>query len=365
MSSWSSWLGLDRGSTKTSGKIAEGGEGELHPHHVYQDTIAKWRPNDPGRRRIDPKILKLPRQQIQRGHHEVMKNKTTLLTDAEVQYLLTNKAYRTPHCSHYFPKMIGMDPKTGTIYMQYLKHPWVTLDKYSRTLVTADPDNLEIFVKMMCRLARAVRCLHDQGIVHLDIKPENIFVRPDTGEIRLIDFGVACDREGKIRKCNIKGAFTRPYMPPQFFDKNGPTPTLDEEIFQSLTRRDLFALGVTLYESLYGKRPSQWVKQLQNGKNIQQKAYLNPRQRDIPGITPQDLRRRGVDPNKIQNFTKRRQAFQHAIQSSPGCAALVHWDKNLLAKKPSQRAMPKNDPSDNNKGKRTQRTGGGRPVKPF
>jgi len=361
MSSWSSWLGLDRGSTKTSGKIAEGGEGELHPHHVYQDTIAKWRRGDPGRRPIDPKILNLPRQQIQRGHQEVMKNKTTRLTDAEVQYLLTNKAYRTPHCSHYFPKMKGMDPKTGTIYMEYLKHPWVTLDKYSKTLASElSPGNLELFVKMMCRLARAVRCLHDHGMVHLDIKPDNILVHPSTGEIRLIDFGIACDREGKIRKCSDKGAFTRPYMPPQFFDKNGPTPTRDDEMFQSLTRRDLFALGVTLYESLYGKRPSQWVKMM-----TLQDAYLNPRQRDIPGITPQDLRRRGVDLATVQDFTKRRQAFQHAIQSSPGCAALVDWDKTLLAKKPSQRSLSKNDPPDKNKDKRQRSTVGGRPAKPY
>ena len=318
--------------------IGKGGEGVVYKMHK-QDTVAKVRrlvDGKPVESKQLNKIRNLPVQQRKKGHQIVMKKDTPKLVEEEVEYLLTNQAHHIN--PSYFPEVKGIDPKTGTIYMQYLKKPWVTLDKYSKTLV---PDRLEMFGKMMCHLAGAVQSLHDHGIAHLDIKPENIFVNPNTGGIRLMDFGVACDRNGKFRKCTVDGGHTRIYMPPQFFDTHRPKPH-DSDIFPYLTRRDLFELGVTIYESLHGKRPGQWVKDFE-------KNYIDPTQKEIPGLTSEDLRRRGVQENRVKEMLTKREAFQQAVKT---CTALVEWDKNLLAKDMSKRRMQKKTDTT-----RPQRTG--------
>lgn len=43
---------------------------------------------------------------------------------------------------------------------------------------------------MIAGVGRAVKYIHERGIVHLDIKPENILISRD-GEYKLADFGVA------------------------------------------------------------------------------------------------------------------------------------------------------------------------------
>lgn len=45
---------------------------------------------------------------------------------------------------------------------------------------------------LAARLLRALRALHSLGIVHRDVKPDNLIVTSD-GKIKVIDFGAACD----------------------------------------------------------------------------------------------------------------------------------------------------------------------------
>jgi serine/threonine-protein kinase len=102
-------------------------------------------------------------------------------------------------------------------------------------------------------VARALHVAHEQGIIHRDIKPDNIFLVPDpempTGErIKLLDFGIAKlggggTEPGLTRTGAVMG--TPLYMSPEQCRGAG---AVDR-------RADLYALGCILYELLCGRPP--------------------------------------------------------------------------------------------------------------
>jgi hypothetical protein len=94
-------------------------------------------------------------------------------------------------------------------------------------------------------LADALAAAHEQGVVHRDVKPNNVMIARD-GSVRLLDFGLArgagIDVTILTRTGTILG--TPGYMSPEQFDAAG----VDE-------RSDLYSLGVVLFEVLTGRLP--------------------------------------------------------------------------------------------------------------
>jgi hypothetical protein len=86
----------------------------------------------------------------------------------------------------------------------------------------------------------AVGAAHRRGVIHKDIKPDNFLFSEDKKHLKLGDFGIS---EFKTRlTSDVNG--TIGYIPPETFEA-----TLDSEA------RDLFALGVTLYQLFAGRLP--------------------------------------------------------------------------------------------------------------
>ncbi|MCL1797667.1 MAG: BofC C-terminal domain-containing protein [Eggerthellaceae bacterium] len=95
------------------------------------------------------------------------------------------------------------------------------------------------------QLLDAVGYAHSQGVVHRDIKPDNIFVTSD-GRIKLSDFGIAHVDDSSMTRATQLGTVlgTPGYMAPE----QATGSTVDN-------RTDLFAIGTIAYEMLTGKNP--------------------------------------------------------------------------------------------------------------
>jgi len=102
-------------------------------------------------------------------------------------------------------------------------------------------------VSIAADIARGLAAVHAVGIVHRDVKPENIFLaRSPTGSIvpKLLDFGISKER-GEVTAQQRALTGTPAYMSPE--QANGET--------QLDPRTDIWSLGVVLYEMLTGTHP--------------------------------------------------------------------------------------------------------------
>jgi Tol biopolymer transport system component len=116
-------------------------------------------------------------------------------------------------------------------------------------------------LELTAQTARGLAAAHAKGIVHRDVKPENLFVSTD-GRIKILDFGLAKLREEAepdsppetgslsegitISRSTRTGAVlgTPAYLAPEQLQGKAPD-----------HRADIFALGVVLYEALAGRSP--------------------------------------------------------------------------------------------------------------
>ncbi|MGO6930057.1 serine/threonine-protein kinase, partial [Rhizobium ruizarguesonis] len=93
-------------------------------------------------------------------------------------------------------------------------------------------------VRFGCQVLSALHNIHAKGLVHFDIKPDNILLS-DRNEALLSDFGQAkwIDDEGFARP---DGVYTR-MIPPEFF-----------EVHEYTSASDIYQLGLTLYRMCNG-----------------------------------------------------------------------------------------------------------------
>ena len=104
--------------------------------------------------------------------------------------------------------------------------------------ILPQPEKLYHFIWQICDI---LEYLHLRGIVHCDLKPDNICVTDRIFNIKLLDFGLFEEIGAKSKK-TTKG--TLPYMAPEMFSGE----PIDE-------RTDLYSLGVILYELVTSKLP--------------------------------------------------------------------------------------------------------------
>ena len=109
------------------------------------------------------------------------------------------------------------------------------------------PLSLDEFFRIAMQCAEALVSAHGHGIVHCDIKPENIMLS-SAGKIKILDFGVAkhLPRSDQSSTVDRAGTFagTPAYMSPEVLLERVPD-----------GRADIFSLGVVFYEVLTGQHP--------------------------------------------------------------------------------------------------------------
>jgi hypothetical protein len=127
------------------------------------------------------------------------------------------------------------------------------------------------------RLADALGYAHRQGIVHRDVKPENVLV-DGVGEPHVLDFGLAVRAGDEVLKTQAGEVFGTPaYMSPEQAAGRSKEAT---------AASDQYALGVVLYEMLTGSRPFDGPRDVL----IYQHVHVEPkRPRTLNRSIPLDL----------------------------------------------------------------------------
>ena len=130
---------------------------------------------------------------------------------------------------------------------------------------------VDVAAVIALQVARALDYAHFRGIIHRDIKPANIIIA-HSGEVKLMDFGIARDHSLSDLTETGTGVGTPSYMSPEQIlgDK------LD-------FRSDIFSLGIVIYQCITGQKP--FVED--DSRTVMQKIrldrYVSPRKL-IPGV---------------------------------------------------------------------------------
>ena len=118
-----------------------------------------------------------------------------------------------------------------------------------KSLIAHGAVDLARFFEIAIELAATIGEIHRHGIIHKDINPNTIVINPNTGWVRLIDFGIAsrlsAEQQRHLQHPHLLEG-TIAYMSPE------QTGRMNRDLDY---RSDLYSLGVTCYEMLTGHLP--------------------------------------------------------------------------------------------------------------
>jgi len=148
----------------------------------------------------------------------------------------------------YLSSEIDEENDTGYIYMDYV--PFPTLSEYMESFSCGlkERDALVIFQNLL----KSIEDIHNCSVAHKDLKPENIFVDPDSFDIAVIDFGLSSFVNENIKDKTFCGSPL--YMAPEMLNKEAYDPVL----------ADIWSIGVILYEMLIGCNPWSTAENLED-----------------------------------------------------------------------------------------------------
>jgi serine/threonine protein kinase len=114
------------------------------------------------------------------------------------------------------------------------------------------------------QIGEALSIVHQNGLLHRDVKPENILVRNNKSEAVLIDFGIA--RDFTPNSTQTHTAYQTPfYAPPEQYNERAKRGAFT----------DVYALAATLYKVLTGKEPESAISRMM-GEPLAPPNKLNP-----------------------------------------------------------------------------------------
>jgi serine/threonine-protein kinase len=130
--------------------------------------------------------------------------------------------------------------------MHYISQEYVPGQNLRQLLAKHGPPDTKLAVHIIRQTAAALQRASEQGIVHRDVKPDNILVTKD-GQVKVADFGLAriMGDERGVNLTQVGMTLGTPlYMSPEQFEGKPLDP-----------RSDIYSLGVTAYHLLAGHPP--------------------------------------------------------------------------------------------------------------
>ena len=162
----------------------------------------------------------------------------------------------------------------------YLVMEWVEGESLAARLRHHGPLDPRDAVELVARLADALAHCHAQGVLHRDLKPDNVLLRAGDGQPLLVDFGISKDMAGEHRTTVANTVVGRWLGTPGWWPPEQAHGKLD----QVGPRSDVYGLGALLYAALTGSPP-------QEGRSLPELIRALER----PPVAP-SLRQPGVPP---------------------------------------------------------------------
>ncbi len=205
----------------------------------------------------------------------------------------------------------------------------------AKELAAIGPPSLRRAATIAAIVADVLAAAHRQGIVHRDIKPDNVFLHSDAGGqevVKVVDFGIAKffagphGSEPLTRTGEYLG--TPRFVAPERI-KGGEVP--DDG------RSDVYSLGALLYELVCGAAP--WTKE--------QERQIVAGLADDPEPQPMEVFRRGVPP-ELERLTRRALTWNpaHRPVAEELAAALTALAPSLDDTPPQALVAEPHDPDD-------------------
>ena len=173
--------------------------------------------------------------------------------------------------------------------------------------------SLQVRLESFLKVCDAIEYCHSRGIIHCDLKPENIMLGRN-GEVYVMDWGIACPA-GTDRRGHLNG--TPAYMAPELFQDGVTTP-----------KTDVFALGmilneiVTLRKSVSGADSKEIIAKIRAGE-FEPSTPEDPKLKISPALRAIVEKARAVNPEDRYASAKdlasdiRRWLFREEVSACP------------------------------------------------
>jgi hypothetical protein len=167
-----------------------------------------------------------------------------LAYDPAVRVRFTREAQTAAQLSHaHIVPIYDVGEREG---IAYLVMAYVTGGNLGALLAREPRQPISEVKRLLCEMADALAYAHNRGVIHRDIKPDNILLDRESGRSAVTDFGIARAMEAGTRLTNTGVAVGTPtYMSPE--------QAVGEREIDG--RSDVYSLGVVAYQMLTGRLP--------------------------------------------------------------------------------------------------------------
>jgi serine/threonine-protein kinase len=210
---------------------------------------------------------------------------------------------------------IGQDPSGNAFFTMKVANGATLRSQLTRPVDGPSTEELCRLVDVLIKVCDTLACAHAKGVVHCDVKPENIVVG-DYGEVIVLDWGVA-------------RRLQRDTAPPAIYTRRGSPGTpayMAPEIARGQEsdidpRTDVFLVGGLLFEILLGT-PPYYVpnsrESLERAKECNPVASLDdvePSEQRLAAIARRAMAERRED--RYQNMQELKRALQNYLRAGP------------------------------------------------